>query len=1315
MKGLIGEYIEQLHIERIRHRKVSAWTTALALLVVSCVVWGLRVRGISLTNDTDCGIEEHIHSASCYDLYEVCGLAEGEMDSDGITHSHTTECYMTKLACGIDEHIHTVECLDVDTDSIDDEIDKSGENTEPEGELELSEIAEFEEEEESILEELIDEKEIVSGISLLAAPDPAETENETYYKELIKQVLANKDEEPIRYGEFYVLTATGLRWADKVNEYLVEANGPAENIINNTPGVYYEETLADGRKAYYLRNAGWPSEKALPEGVSSTFKSDYDQYRYLLYPDDDLTLVVFRTNEQRLANDGAGCWIYSVGENGAIIDPQGRFELSGELDDNLSGTDVIVARINSGTAGQYGTYYYDRISGVDDGDVNNYWGDWRYESFHTYVRTAGRTYTHSDIEIADGGFFNVSTTRNYEDGTYNVVTTHYDSYVSDVNKCEIYRNGKDTIVYGPECYEKLSNDATQNEITSQFYCASRTQYHYDVADVTHVVFEIALALAPTTSVIEEYDSNGNLINRYTESYADSNGNFSYEVQWLTVDMDRKSVIDAINKCPNNSGMDFNLKYAEVSIKDTRPVIDQFSVKKETVGDDISPSNFKFQLLDTSSATPTIVADDIAVNEDGTINIPEIEFARPGTYHYKIKEKIPVGAVEIADDVWYLDYVRYDGREIDITVVVEVMPGMLAVVDGSADSEDAYLKTTVTYSIDGVNLDLGNAEDLQKLTFTNEAFDHQEKDLEVRKKWLGDATHDDDNITFRIIQTKNGAETSYYDVAGETVFELNKSNGWYMSFENLPIILGADSYSYEIQETQMIEYVPSYSKKETDTLISWTISNTKNQDRYLHFEKKWTDDEGNEIEAPEGVDNVHIKLRRQYQEKEIILYVKVQSTDGGDEYTDLFELPAYKGGKVEFQLESTPGNYQELAIANTVNCTCSIDDNRVYTVEINDYNPEITLRYRPVTDSDLRLWHTNSSGFRSSESSYNTWNSFGTGSSDTTRDLKDCWVTVYTNTETFSSGYKLINRVNNYAAAELKLNPSVYLGGQYYSFNAYVRYQKEFTTPVVGDVVERTTSITSTPTMLKMQLRFNRPGEGSEWIDIATVPGYEEGTPPSQNVWYQLNNVSFRIPDNCENLALTITAVEPNNADNQYVDLYFDDVIIAPGMIKTDVNKNTGRLEAVRLYNVVNESHTIPSEAMTWQEDVESGENIYSFTIEKDSDWTKSLQISSFGTDGKGVPELPDRNYRYYIVEEFGDDERDKIIVDYYKVFYYDDYVAHNTAETPIIVENQYHAYVLPNTGGIGSNKIRWLGLLILLAGIPPALVNLVRKRGRPSG
>lgn len=79
----LGEYIRQLNNEHSRHRKKTVLTSVLALFVMSFVIWGLRVKGISLTNDTDCGIEEHIHNEECYINYRICGLDEGDILEDG--------------------------------------------------------------------------------------------------------------------------------------------------------------------------------------------------------------------------------------------------------------------------------------------------------------------------------------------------------------------------------------------------------------------------------------------------------------------------------------------------------------------------------------------------------------------------------------------------------------------------------------------------------------------------------------------------------------------------------------------------------------------------------------------------------------------------------------------------------------------------------------------------------------------------------------------------------------------------------------------------------------------------------------------------------------------------------------------------------------------------------------------------------------------------------------------------------------------------------------------------------------------------------
>ncbi|MCC8195476.1 MAG: prealbumin-like fold domain-containing protein [Ruminococcus sp.] len=115
------------------------------------VYWQLRLDGITITNETYCGYEEHVHTDDCYEYTLICELEESEghahtdecyeeqqvliceleeseehthteacyetqkvlicelEESDG--HTHTDECYEKTLVCELEEHTHTTDCL----------------------------------------------------------------------------------------------------------------------------------------------------------------------------------------------------------------------------------------------------------------------------------------------------------------------------------------------------------------------------------------------------------------------------------------------------------------------------------------------------------------------------------------------------------------------------------------------------------------------------------------------------------------------------------------------------------------------------------------------------------------------------------------------------------------------------------------------------------------------------------------------------------------------------------------------------------------------------------------------------------------------------------------------------------------------------------------------------------------------------------------------------------------------------------------------------------------------------------------------------
>lgn len=113
MRNIVNSYMRKFKEERRKRWKVTGVLLALALVVTVGVFWQLHATGIAQSNEVYCGLEEHTHSADCYESVLVCGLEESE------GHTHTADCYEIEqvLICGLEEsegHMHDESCYDKD-------------------------------------------------------------------------------------------------------------------------------------------------------------------------------------------------------------------------------------------------------------------------------------------------------------------------------------------------------------------------------------------------------------------------------------------------------------------------------------------------------------------------------------------------------------------------------------------------------------------------------------------------------------------------------------------------------------------------------------------------------------------------------------------------------------------------------------------------------------------------------------------------------------------------------------------------------------------------------------------------------------------------------------------------------------------------------------------------------------------------------------------------------------------------------------------------------------------------------------------------
>ena len=296
---------------------------------------------------------------------------------------------------------------------------------------------------------------------------------------------------------------------------------------------------------------------------------------------------------------------------------------------------------------------------------------------------------HADIEIADGGVYTEVSFDIGSGGGLTKTITQYQSYVHGVNTCKLYdsngqlvplyeRTGDTAVLVNPLTSHFVHSDywhdsrfspgMSQYELTSKYrktsddspyYIWSAKRFYYQ--DVDHVEFDVELQIIPTSVVTYSWNGTGwsatpISTEEYTIDY--QNGTYSKKVDGVQTvtngnleddhvvqhedsvvfELGRRYVIDAYNKCPNHTGLDFTVHANHASVR--------FGATKELTNGVLHGNDFEFQLLDSNG-----VVKQVRNSADGKVQFGNIEFDTPGTYLFTVKEVVGTS-----------QNIRYDTKE-----------------------------------------------------------------------------------------------------------------------------------------------------------------------------------------------------------------------------------------------------------------------------------------------------------------------------------------------------------------------------------------------------------------------------------------------------------------------------------------------------------------------------------------------------------------------------------------------------------------------------------------------------------------------------
>lgn len=785
-------------------------------------------------------------------------------------------------------------------------------------------------------------------------------------------------------------------------------------------------------------------------------------------------------------------------------------------------------------------------------------------------------YDHADIEITDGGFYEIKRTVTDQNG--NQVTTRqiFDSYITGVNHCYIYdAAGKVIKTYKSTDYEAHGTPGeTQYELTSKFRCMLASDKWVKRSEVDHAQFDVQLLLKPRKQIVT-VTKNGVQISQTETGISDSTGESDVTIPSVVFKMSHRSVVDANNKCPDHSGLDFNLMANVSQIIKVEPASVEPTARKQLANGSIGTNQFMFELLDKDGK----LIDRQYCDTTGQVTFDAQYFLRPGTYTYTIRENIPGEAVQI-DGKPYFGGIFYDSHTATVTVKV---------------TEDAQGNLSASMEYPG-----GSAP-----VFRNTAVTERYMPISVQKVWSDSSTvnHTADAIGFRIWRIESGQPDALVSIDGKSKFYLNDASGWKWSYTKLPVQYAGRTYSYRVEEVDIPDgYIAGYTSGQNGGTLEYTITNTPKDAITLSIQKQWLAPDGTPMQGTPTAQSVSALLQRQCKEVEIPVTIQVVSPAGA--LLEQYKQHAYVGSSFTFTLGVTEGTAENVSVVSADKCSAAYA-NGVFTVQDIQVGALVRVRCDNVMDpTKLLLHHT-------FEGTYEGWESTGA-------KLGGGYATNYAAIGSDCHALKIYNRTEKWMAVAFPLDSNVIKPGQTYSFSAYVNRAAVYT-----ESDNKTTHPLGADhtAPLNLTLYYEDSAGEPNYLNIDTVDAVSSGS------WIHLRKARLTIPADCKVMRLHVDANGEEGTD-KFSDLFLDEVIIAPAGMDISVEQKTGRvlLNNPEFYSFTVTGKTIPTDvqqnADNWHLDAWNKR----IEITAEEGWIKTLS-------GTELEQVPNRIYQYFVEED----------------------------------------------------------------------------------